>query len=209
MKTIIVLGTPQTAMAVQFCVQGHEHFTFGGLASNFAEAAMLVKSVPDPILLMDDTLVADVTKLAPNGSGGGRIPAILWSKGTLNRRQIQNWIFLGVTAVIPPNADRTFFLASLDESQDLEHARTNFIDSLYGKDGSHGFSRLTPRELETLNLAKRGLTNKRISEEMGIAPSTVKIHLTHIFEKTGIKGRDALIMHSLRSGSTSLTMSAE
>jgi two-component system, NarL family, nitrate/nitrite response regulator NarL len=53
-------------------------------------------------------------------------------------------------------------------------------------------SRLTPRERQIVALICRGLRNKQIAEQLHITPGTVKVHLMHIFEKTGLKDRLAL-----------------
>lgn len=37
--------------------------------------------------------------------------------------------------------------------------------------------------------------NKQIAENLHITPGTVKVHLMHIFEKTGLKDRLALAVH--------------
>ena len=57
---------------------------------------------------------------------------------------------------------------------------------------------LTPREQEVLNLVEQGMKNKDIAAQMGIRPGTVKIHLKHIFEKTGIHGRYGLALNGLK-----------
>ena len=59
-------------------------------------------------------------------------------------------------------------------------------------------SNLTPREQEVVELVEQGLKNKEIGSSMGIRPGTVKIHLKHIFEKTGIRGRYGLALSGLR-----------
>jgi two-component system nitrate/nitrite response regulator NarL len=56
-------------------------------------------------------------------------------------------------------------------------------------------SRLTPREKEIVALICRGMKNKQIAENLHITPGTVKVHLMHIFEKTGLKDRLALAVH--------------
>jgi two-component system nitrate/nitrite response regulator NarL len=56
-------------------------------------------------------------------------------------------------------------------------------------------SRLTPREKQVVSLICRGLKNKQIAENMHITAGTVKVHLMHIFEKTGLRDRLALAVH--------------
>jgi DNA-binding NarL/FixJ family response regulator len=46
-----------------------------------------------------------------------------------------------------------------------------------------------------VRLVCRGLRNKQIAENLHITPGTVKVHLMHIFEKTGLKDRLALAVH--------------
>jgi DNA-binding NarL/FixJ family response regulator len=50
-----------------------------------------------------------------------------------------------------------------------------------------------------MELVERGFRNKEIGEALGICTGTVKIHLKHIFEKTGIRGRYGLALSGLRN----------
>jgi DNA-binding NarL/FixJ family response regulator len=59
-------------------------------------------------------------------------------------------------------------------------------------------SPLTARELQVMELVERGLKNKEIGALLGIRTGTVKIHLKHIFEKTGIRGRYGLALSGLK-----------
>ena len=57
---------------------------------------------------------------------------------------------------------------------------------------------LTQREQQVAGLVSKGMKNREIGEELHIATGTVKIHLMHIFEKTGIRDRFELALHGLR-----------
>ncbi len=48
---------------------------------------------------------------------------------------------------------------------------------------------LTKRELELGFLVVSGYTNQRIAQELFISETTVKKHITHIYEKTNVQGR--------------------
>jgi DNA-binding NarL/FixJ family response regulator len=61
-----------------------------------------------------------------------------------------------------------------------------------------GHSPLTSRELQVMELVERGMKNKDIGAALGIRTGTVKIHLKHIFEKTGIRGRYGLALSGLK-----------
>ncbi len=58
---------------------------------------------------------------------------------------------------------------------------------------------LTPREIQVMELVEQGLKNKEIARELCIQPGTVKIHLKHIFEKTGVRGRYGLALSGLKN----------
>ena len=49
--------------------------------------------------------------------------------------------------------------------------------------------RLTPREKQIVHQICEGHKNKEIAQALSITAGTVKVHLMHIFEKTGVKDR--------------------
>jgi DNA-binding CsgD family transcriptional regulator len=55
-----------------------------------------------------------------------------------------------------------------------------------------GWERLTPTELKVVAHAAAGLTNPEIGEQMSIARGTVKVHLSNIYAKLGIRNRAQL-----------------
>ncbi|MCX6592483.1 MAG: response regulator transcription factor [Acidobacteria bacterium] len=59
-------------------------------------------------------------------------------------------------------------------------------------------SGLTARERQVMELVEAGLKNRDIAAQLGIRPGTVKIHLKHIFEKTGVRGRYGLALSGLK-----------
>jgi DNA-binding NarL/FixJ family response regulator len=48
---------------------------------------------------------------------------------------------------------------------------------------------LSARELDVLRLLARGLANKQIARELGIAERTVKVHVGHVFRHLGVGDR--------------------
>jgi predicted ATPase/class 3 adenylate cyclase/DNA-binding CsgD family transcriptional regulator len=57
---------------------------------------------------------------------------------------------------------------------------------------SGGWESLTPTELDVVRLAAVGLTNAEIAARMFIAPGTVKVHLSHVYTKLGVRNRAEL-----------------
>jgi DNA-binding NarL/FixJ family response regulator len=66
-------------------------------------------------------------------------------------------------------------------------------------EGRHS-SALTPRELDVLRAAARGLGNKQIAAELGMSARTVQTHLTRVFSKLGVGSRTEAVLLALRAG---------
>jgi two-component system, NarL family, nitrate/nitrite response regulator NarL len=58
---------------------------------------------------------------------------------------------------------------------------------------------LSPRESQLIALLARGLKNKEISSELGITEGTVKVYLSHLFQKSGAKDRFELALQGVRN----------
>lgn len=50
-----------------------------------------------------------------------------------------------------------------------------------------GFTQLTPREREVLQLITNGQSNKEAGRELGISPRTIEVHRARVMEKLGAK----------------------
>ena len=61
-----------------------------------------------------------------------------------------------------------------------------------------GWESLTPTELEVVRHAAAGLTNPEIGERIFISRGTVKVHLSHIYAKLGIRNRSELTAEAAR-----------
>ena len=59
---------------------------------------------------------------------------------------------------------------------------------------------LTPREVEILGLIASGKTNKEIAALISTTEGTVKIHVTHIFRKLGVKDRTQATTLAVKRG---------
>ncbi|MCL6472231.1 MAG: response regulator transcription factor [Firmicutes bacterium] len=62
------------------------------------------------------------------------------------------------------------------------------------------FELLTDRELETLELAAQGKSNKEIAETLNVTVHTVESHLGHIFSKLGVGSRTEAVVIALKKG---------
>ena len=62
------------------------------------------------------------------------------------------------------------------------------------------YEQLTQRELEVLQLAAEGLSNKEIAARLVISEKTAKNHIANIFSKLQVNDRTQAILYALRKG---------
>ena len=63
-----------------------------------------------------------------------------------------------------------------------------------------GWTSLTPTENRVVTLVTEGLSNPQIAARMFIARGTVKIHISHIFDKLDVKSRTQLATKAITDG---------
>ena len=63
-----------------------------------------------------------------------------------------------------------------------------------------GFNDLTDRELDVFRLIARGFSNAEIGEELYISGTTVKTHITHIFQKLHLRDRVQVVVLAHEAG---------
>ena len=92
---------------------------------------------------------------------------------------------LGALLANPATRERTLFAVSraADDSLLPDDQEPSTITAV-----------LTPREREVHGLVCEGLSNQEIATALFLSEATVKVHVHHIFDKTGIRNRAGLIM---------------
>jgi DNA-binding NarL/FixJ family response regulator len=72
--------------------------------------------------------------------------------------------------------------------------------SLLRDDGVDAQARLhlTPRERDVLHFVRLGLPNRQIASRLGISETTVKSHLTNVFQRIGVNDRTSAAMWAQR-----------
>jgi two-component system, NarL family, response regulator DevR len=66
-------------------------------------------------------------------------------------------------------------------------------------DGHHRAARLSRREQATLELIGQGLTNRQISDQLGVSEKTVKNYVTTLFLKLGMQRRTQAAAYAART----------
>jgi DNA-binding NarL/FixJ family response regulator len=117
---------------------------------------------------------------------------------SISEAEALRFLQAGARGIVRKSADAATVLACL---RSIAQGRSWMQDSVFRDGGTNELelrTDLTPRELQVMELVEQGYKNREIAQELGIRPGTVKIHLKHIFEKTGVRGRHGLALNGLR-----------
>ena len=126
-------------------------------------------------------------------------PAVVVWGVSMTEAEALRLLQAGARGIIRKTADLTSLTSCL---RNVASGQTWMEESVFRESArqADGYPRsdLTAREQQVLELVEQGFKNKEIALELGIRPGTVKIHLKHIFEKTGVRGRYGLAINGLK-----------
>jgi DNA-binding NarL/FixJ family response regulator len=167
---------------------------FAGTVARPAEVLDAIQSIRPNIVLIDGSAgMTAALRLLGHLKAAGPVHPVLWVVD-LPEMDAFRALQMGARGIVKktlPTATLLECLREVGAGQIWMQESEQVADFLQRKDAS----RLTPREKEVVRLICRGLRNKQIAENLHITPGTVKVHLMHIFEKTGLKDRLALAVH--------------
>ncbi|MFN0172446.1 MAG: LuxR C-terminal-related transcriptional regulator [Bryobacteraceae bacterium] len=199
-KTVLVCESqPLTVEGVRSFLRANGEFKLMNAVDSLSIAFDLVRSRRPSIVVLDKSLglPAVMDWIGTLRSRDPDTAVIVWGV-SMSESEALRLVQVGALGVIRKSVDPATFLECLRAVA----AGRNWMeeDLLHGADrnGRNSRSNLTPREQQVVELVEQGLKNKEIAQEMGIRPGTVKIHLKHIFEKTGVRGRFGLALAGLR-----------
>jgi DNA-binding NarL/FixJ family response regulator len=171
------------------------------------ESSQLVIEVrtqqPDVLLLdvsadVNLALISDLRKAAPN------CRVILWGREVPHELAYQA-MSMGIRGVL----DRT--LPASDLISCIRKVAGN--DVWFNESLTSGFfckrvAKLTRRESQLVALLARGMKNKEIAYFLSLSEGTVKVYLSRLFEKVGVKDRFELALYGLRNLTSASNLAA-
>lgn len=200
-KTVVACESqPVTAEGLRSLISRSPDLEFAGAADSPAEALRLVSHHAPAVLVLDKAFGAQalLEALGALSIAQTATAAVVWGI-SITEAEALRFMQAGARGILRKSADAETLLACLrtlagggiwmEHNASRESAQT----------GRSAGPALTPRERQVLELVAQGLKNREIGAELGIRPGTVKVHLKHIFEKTGVRGRFGLALVGLES----------
>jgi DNA-binding NarL/FixJ family response regulator len=123
--------------------------------------------------------------------------AVVWS-GSLSKAEALRLLQAGAAGVVHKTASMDTLLDCIRQVAGGSTWMEEDLVAAPDQPAGTGRPALTARELQVVDLVERGMKNKEIASALGIRTGTVKIHVKHIFEKTGIRGRYGLALSGLK-----------
>ncbi len=170
-----------------------------GAVHTLSAALEVARAMTPAIVVLDKSfgLSAITDWLHTSTRAGIASGAVVWGTG-ITESEALKMLQAGAKGVVRRSAQPETFLACL---RAVASGNTWMEDGIFGDAGQvmkPRESHLTPRERQVAELVEKGLRNRDIARSLGIRTGTVKIHLKHIFEKTGVRGRYGLALTGLR-----------
>ncbi len=204
-KVVSVCETqPLTVFGLERLLASTEDLAFGTPHCSPAEWIASPQADQTDILIIDKGLgakvVIDALQQLPVEHGATRstVPAVVVWGMSITEAEALRFLQAGAKGIIRKSADNPTILACL---RSIAQGRSWMQDSVFRDAAVQEMqirTDLTPREHQVMELVEQGYKNREIAQELGIRPGTVKIHLKHIFEKTGVHGRHGLALNGLR-----------
>jgi two-component system, NarL family, nitrate/nitrite response regulator NarL len=204
-KTVSICETqPLTVNGLIHLLQSTDDLNFGSAHPSPAEWMISPSAGRTDILVIDKGLgtktVLDALGQLPTEHGTSRamVPAVVIWGMSITEAEALRFLQAGAKGILRKSADAATVLSCL---RAVALGRSWMQDSVFRESTTVEAqlrSDLTPREHQVMELVEQGFKNREIAQELGIRPGTVKIHLKHIFEKTGVRGRHGLALNGLR-----------
>ena len=188
---------PVTAEGIRAAIEQSQDLEFVGAAEDLLLGARMFASRRPNVLLLDKGFgtspIIDLLKELR----GGHSYSVVWGT-SISESEALRFLQSGARGILRKTAEMSSLLACL---RAVASGHTWMDDAVFRESiRSERYARtdLTPREQQVAELVEQGLKNREIGRELGIRPGTVKIHLKHIFEKTGVRGRYGLAISGLK-----------
>ena len=203
-KPVLVCDTQPVAIeGVRGLLSDTDDLRFAGAVGSLEAAFELTRGLNPAAVVIDKSFgsAAIAEWLRRFSAAGAKSAAVLWGVN-VSESEALRFLQAGARGVLRRTSAPEQLLTCLRAVTD---GQTWLEEGIFGESEKPPYQRrsqLTPREIEVAGLVEQGLRNRDIARNLGIQTGTVKIHLKHIFEKTGVRGRYGLALNGLREKGT-------
>lgn len=200
MKNVAMCDTqPVTAEGMRLILKECADMRYLGAVDSLANGLELIRQSAPDVLILDKAfgIQGILDWLGAAKAVRPETEIVVWGV-SITEAEALRFLQSGARGILRKSASTSVILACL---RSVASGRSWMEDSVFrdtSRPDRYPRGELTPREQQVLELVEQGFKNKEIASELGIRPGTVKIHLKHIFEKTGVRGRYGLALNGLK-----------
>lgn len=201
-------------------IEGKPGISVVGEAGNLSDGLQIISNLKPDIVLLELNLaeVASLDIISSIFSASDKSRLILVT-GTSNPLVIQQAIEEGVVGVIFKTQSPDMLMKAIEKVHSgevwLERSMIANVLSRLSRNNkpvkasseSENINELSEREKQIVRLIGQGYKNKRISTQLSISETTVRHHLTSIYNKLGVSDRLELLVYAHRHGLVKSTTS--
>ena len=195
----IIEDIPEIQKGLEYIIESDERFI---LLRSFSDAEQAIKELPE---LVPNIVIADIN--LPGKSGiecvlaiKSVLPAIQFIMFTIydDNDQVFEAIKAGANGYILKNTPPEKILESLVDLSEGGSPMTakiarKVIANMQKSETTTHIDELTQRENEVLALLSKGFLYKEIADRLSIATSTVKRHVSHIYQRLQVQNKTEAI----------------
>src|SRR5712691_6982069 len=203
-RTVSICDTqPVTAEGIRNLLSDCPDLKFEQATDSLSRAMEMLRESSPSVVVVDkafgiQTILEWLTELrTADPDLSTRTGIVIWGVSVTEAEALR-FLQAGARGILRKTATIPMLVACL---RSVAAGRTWMEDCVFrdsGRSERYPRSELTTREQQVLELVEQGFKNKDIAVDLGIRPGTVKIHLKHIFEKTGVRGRYGLALSGLK-----------
>lgn len=195
---------------LRMLIESHAHLLIVGAAANRIDALTCAAEMRPDIILLDLDLGGDNSLLfLPDLRAAAPDARIVLLTGSRNQNDHVCAVQLGAMGVVLKEQAADVLVRAIEKVHCgeawLDPALTaRFLTSIVGGRSKEvdpeqaKIASLTEREREVIALICEGLQNKAIGQRLFISETTVRHHLTSIFNKLGVENRLELVIYAYR-----------
>lgn len=202
MRIIIVDDHPIIYECLPIALQDEPDIEVVGSYGSSTEALRVVMESPPDVLILDLCMpeMDGISFIKCLKAANRSVPTVIFSCN-VSEEQMMELLQLGVKGVV----DKGMAIKQLVMCLKKVHAGGDWLEKnivtkvlerlLQQNQDNSPDKTLTPREKELISLIAEGKSNRGIAEALYISESTVKTHLTNIYQKLGVNSRIELLRH--------------
>lgn len=191
-RVMVAAEEPVLAFGANWLLGSAGGFEVTRSPASMADLLPLLREERPDMLVLDlcPSVTPALFRLAAEAAPGCRL--VLWTRGISDELAFQAGQY-GIAGVLPKSARPEDMVAQLRRC-------AQGLGALHQAPQAEATSiALTPRESQVVNLLSQGLKNKEIAACLGLAESTIKSYLGHLFRKIGARDRFELAVVGLKN----------